>query len=125
MENRRIGGGLLAAVGIIVPWIGQMMGLTISAPLGWLLLSLCVVAALAGLVMLFWPSARSSQKRSEPRNSAVSETATTLDLEGVDGFRVRKMDSSADTVARVRHSRDVSAGEIVHRPVEKNSERQG
>lgn len=55
MEKSRIGGGLLAAVGIAAPWVAQMMGLTVPAPVGWLLLGLCGLAALVGLVLLLWP----------------------------------------------------------------------
>jgi nitrogen fixation-related uncharacterized protein len=55
MGQRRIGGGLLVGGGMVAPWVGQMMGLTVSATVGWLLLGACAVAVFVGLCLLFWP----------------------------------------------------------------------
>jgi hypothetical protein len=75
MEKRRIGGGLLAGAGILGPWVGQMMGLTVPAPVGWVLIALCGVAALVGLALVFWPPRRNSPPESVPAPTEPTETS--------------------------------------------------
>ena len=55
MDHRQIGGGLLAATGIIFPTITQMMGLQLNPLVGWPLLVLCGACVVAGLVLVFLP----------------------------------------------------------------------
>jgi hypothetical protein len=55
MDSRRIGGGLLSASGIGLPVVSQMMGLTVSPPIGYALLALCAVLLFGGLTLVFWP----------------------------------------------------------------------
>lgn len=43
----------MAAVAVAAPWIGDMMGLSVSQPTGIVMLVSCVVTTMAGLWLLF------------------------------------------------------------------------
>ena len=71
MDHRRIGGGLLAAVGIIAPWVAQMIGLKLGTAVGFVILALCAVAAIVGLFLLFWPRKAALPELPEPQANAL------------------------------------------------------
>ena len=68
MDKSRWGGGTLATVGVTAPRIADMMGLTVSAPVGWALLGLCAVAFIVGIVLVLWPAKRNAPRNDEPGN---------------------------------------------------------
>lgn len=47
-----------------------MMGLTVPAPWGWVVLGLCAIAAVIGLMMVLWPKKREQTPLREPELSA-------------------------------------------------------
>lgn len=55
MDKSRTGGAIMVGTGVLGPWIADMIDLKLSTPVGWFLLGVCVVAFVAGLLMVFWP----------------------------------------------------------------------
>lgn len=68
MDQRQIGGGLLAAAGILFPALTQMMGLQLNPLIGWPLLMLCGVCVVAGLVLVFLPHKTTAKPKTLPTN---------------------------------------------------------
>jgi len=69
MEKRTVGGGLLTASGVLGPPIATMMGLTIPAPWGWILLGACGLMTAVGLWLVLGPSLRKKPEPEPERNS--------------------------------------------------------
>jgi len=66
MDEKRIGGGLLAAAGVLFPAVTQMMGLQLNPIIGGLLLLACAALVVSGLVLLFTPSKKKETKPQAP-----------------------------------------------------------
>ena len=71
MDRKKIGGGLLAAIGSLGPSIADGMNLAIPTDVGKCLLAACLVSIVIGLILVFWPDRR-------PYHNAEGPTARAL-----------------------------------------------
>lgn len=87
MEKERIGGGLLVAVGVVAPWTAQMIGLHLGTVSGIIVLTLCIVAAVVGLILIFWPKRKYEGGEDEkvwfPEGFFVADDSSVINADGV------------------------------------------
>lgn len=114
MEKSKIGGGLLVFASIAIPWIANMMGLTVPAPVGWALLTLCLLAGVVGL-WLAWPKKKAVADKGD-------KASMTFDIEGGSDINLESNHSSAEKFAHVRDVEGLSARDNRHVPSTPRSE---
>lgn len=110
MDQKRIGGGLLATVGVFAPWIADMLGITLPPIIGYPLLTLCGVAALFGLWLLFRSAPAATNEGPLPQQS------TFIDADDVGSIVSLGDKSSAGQFIKARKTGSIWTVGSRHRP---------